>query len=123
MVSRQSARTAEIPVSDALPEAARAFSVLWYPGNLRLLEEVRRYAEKAWQYWLSRRSSTRAIRWETVPASAGDLCSAHTQDRPQHLTALQGQHSDAPEWCRDSGYLRNRLRSLRTYGSVGGLVG
>ena len=33
-------------------------------GNLRLLEEVRRYAEKAWRYWLSRRSSTSAIGWE-----------------------------------------------------------
>ena len=33
-------------------------------GNCRLLEEVRRDAEKTGQYWLSRRSSTRAIRWE-----------------------------------------------------------
>ena len=33
-------------------------------GNLRLLEEVRRFAEKAWQYWLSRRSSQSAIGWE-----------------------------------------------------------
>jgi RNA-directed DNA polymerase len=33
-------------------------------GNFRLLEEVRRFAEKAWQYWLSRRSSKRAIGWE-----------------------------------------------------------
>ena len=33
-------------------------------GNLRLLEEVRRSAEKAWRYWLSRRSSKSAIGWE-----------------------------------------------------------
>ncbi len=33
-------------------------------GNFRLLEEVRRYAEKAWQYWLSRRGSKKAIGWE-----------------------------------------------------------
>lgn len=33
-------------------------------GNFRLLEEVFRYAEKAWWYWLSRRSSKRAMRWE-----------------------------------------------------------
>jgi RNA-directed DNA polymerase len=33
-------------------------------GNFRLLEEVRRYAEKAWRYWLSRRSSKSAIGWE-----------------------------------------------------------
>src|SRR5262249_35363613 len=33
-------------------------------GNLRLLEEVRRAAEKAWRYWLSRRSSKSAIGWE-----------------------------------------------------------
>jgi RNA-directed DNA polymerase len=30
-------------------------------GNFPLLEHVRRYAEKAWRYWLSRRSSTSAI--------------------------------------------------------------
>jgi hypothetical protein len=33
-------------------------------GNFRLLEDVRRYAEKAWRYWLSRRSSKSAIGWE-----------------------------------------------------------
>ena len=33
-------------------------------GNLPLLEEVRRYAEQAWRYWLSRRSSKSAIGWE-----------------------------------------------------------
>jgi RNA-directed DNA polymerase len=33
-------------------------------GNIRLLEEVRRYAEKAWRYWLSRRSSKSSIRWK-----------------------------------------------------------
>jgi group II intron reverse transcriptase/maturase len=33
-------------------------------GNFRLLEEVLRYAEKAWWYWLSRRSSKRAMSWE-----------------------------------------------------------
>jgi RNA-directed DNA polymerase len=33
-------------------------------GNFRLLEEVRRHAEKAWQYWLSRRGSKKAIGWE-----------------------------------------------------------
>ena len=33
-------------------------------GNFRLLEEVRRCAEKTWRYWLSRRSSKSAIGWE-----------------------------------------------------------
>ena len=33
-------------------------------GNFRLLDEVRRHAEKAWRYWLSRRSSKSAIGWE-----------------------------------------------------------
>jgi hypothetical protein len=33
-------------------------------GNFCMLEEVRRYAEKAWRYWLSRRSSKSAIGWE-----------------------------------------------------------
>jgi group II intron reverse transcriptase/maturase len=35
-------------------------------GNLRLLEEVRRFAEKAWQYWLSRRSSKNPMGWEKL---------------------------------------------------------
>ena len=41
--------------------------LFWYygiQGNFRLLEEVRRWAEKAWRYWLSRRSSKSAIGWE-----------------------------------------------------------
>ncbi len=33
-------------------------------GNFRLLEEVRRFAEQAWRYWLSRRSSKSAIGWK-----------------------------------------------------------
>ena len=35
-------------------------------GDFRLLEEIRRQAEKAWRYWLSRRSSKRAMGWEKV---------------------------------------------------------
>jgi len=34
-------------------------------GNVRLREEVRRYAEKAWRDWLSRRRSQSPIDWET----------------------------------------------------------
>jgi RNA-directed DNA polymerase len=33
-------------------------------GNFRLLEEVHRYAEWTWKYWLSRRSSMRAMSWD-----------------------------------------------------------
>ena len=33
-------------------------------GNCRLLEEVRRDAEKAWWYWLSRRRRKSSLRWE-----------------------------------------------------------
>jgi hypothetical protein len=29
-----------------------------------MLEGMARYAEQAWRYWLSRRSSTRGIGWE-----------------------------------------------------------
>jgi hypothetical protein len=32
-------------------------------GNMRMLEEVLHYAEKAWRYWRSRRSSKSPIRW------------------------------------------------------------
>jgi len=33
-------------------------------GNFRLLEEVRRFAERAWRYWLRRRSSKSALKWD-----------------------------------------------------------
>jgi group II intron reverse transcriptase/maturase len=33
-------------------------------GNFRLLAAVRRFAEKTWRYWLSRRRSKQAIGWE-----------------------------------------------------------
>jgi group II intron reverse transcriptase/maturase len=33
-------------------------------GNYRLLMDVRQHAEKAWRYWLSRRSHKSAISWE-----------------------------------------------------------
>jgi len=33
-------------------------------GNGRLLEVIHHYAEKAWRYWLSRRRSKSALRWE-----------------------------------------------------------
>ena len=39
-------------------------------GNFRFLEEVRRFAEKAWQYWLSRRSSKGPIEWEKLRSAA-----------------------------------------------------
>ena len=32
-------------------------------GNLRLLEDVGRYVEKAWRCWLSRRSNESSIGW------------------------------------------------------------
>ena len=33
-------------------------------GNFRLVEVIHHYTEKAWRYWLSRRSSKSAIGWE-----------------------------------------------------------
>jgi len=33
-------------------------------GNFRLLEVIHHSTEKAWRYWLSRRSSKSAIGWE-----------------------------------------------------------
>jgi len=33
-------------------------------GNFRMLEGIARYAEQAWRYWLSRRSSKSGIGWE-----------------------------------------------------------
>ena len=34
-------------------------------GNFRMLEGIAHDAEKAWRYWLSRRSSKSGIGWET----------------------------------------------------------
>jgi len=90
VVSRSSARALEIPAPDALPEVARAFSVLWHPRQLPPAgggtslggEGVAILAESAQQQecdWLGE-----------VPAAAKDLCSAHTQNRPQHLMGHAG---------------------------------
>jgi len=40
------------------------FQYVGLRGNMRRREEGRRYAAKAWQYWLSRRSSQSPIGWE-----------------------------------------------------------
>jgi hypothetical protein len=42
------------------------FQYVGIRGNMRMLEEVLHYAEKAWRYWLSRRSSKSPIRWAQV---------------------------------------------------------
>jgi hypothetical protein len=55
------------PVKDQYPMLCRKlrgpFRSYGIQGNFRLLEEVLRSAEQAWQDWLSRRSSKRAIGW------------------------------------------------------------
>ena len=65
MIKRRTARkhrcrtTRQAPVKDQYQRLC-----LKLRGHFRLLEEVRRFAEKAWRYWLSRRSSKSAIGWE-----------------------------------------------------------
>ena len=54
---------------------------------------------------------------------AGDVYSAHTQDRPQYLIGRAGQHSDAPEWCRDSGYRGTVCVHCARTGLWGGWLG
>jgi RNA-directed DNA polymerase len=53
-------------------------------GNFRLLEEVRRFAENAWRYWLSRRSSKQAIGWETF----AKLLQTHILPIPRSVHAI-----------------------------------
>jgi hypothetical protein len=58
-----------------------------------------------------------------VPAAVGDLCSAYTQNRPQHLMGHAGQQSDAPESCWDSGSRGTGCVHCSRPGLWGGRVG
>ena len=41
-------------------------------GNFKMLEVVFEYTERAWRYWLSRRSHKGHINWQKFVASVGD---------------------------------------------------
>ena len=68
-------------------------------GHFRLLEEVRKTAEKAWQYWLRRRSNTSAIKWEKFAR----LLETYGLPTPKLIhnisRVLQGSKRDAPASC------------------------
>jgi hypothetical protein len=64
LVSHQSSRIPKIPVSDALPEVARAPPVLWVFAGTSAVWRQFGALRKAWRYWLSRHSSKSAIGWE-----------------------------------------------------------
>src|SRR6266446_3586973 len=96
-------------------------------GNFKRLEVVFEHTERAWHYWLSTRSHTGHINWRKFE---GFLCQKLPLPKPRILHNIsqgQGQQSDAPNgvspvWFATgaSGWLpRNRMRSLRTSGSVG----
>ena len=124
MVSQQSSRAAAIPVPDALPEAARAFPVRRYPGELPPAGGGPALAEKAWRYWLSRRSSKSAIGVGEVRRSCLETYVLPTpRIVHNHLTGYAGQHSDAPEWCRDSGYRGTVCVHCARTGLWGGRLG
>ena len=58
--------SADVPsvVANRTNDPRRISSDKGIRGNVRLLEEVRHHAEKAWRYGLSRRSGTRSVGWE-----------------------------------------------------------
>jgi RNA-directed DNA polymerase len=96
-------------------------------GNFKRREVVFEHPERAWQYWLSRRSHTGHIHWQKfVDALRNTL--PLPQPRSMHnISRGQGQHSEAPHgvspvWgaIGDRFWLpRNRMRETITSGSVG----
>ena len=83
--------------------------------------------ERAWHSWLSTRSHTGHIHWRKFE---GFLCQQLPLPQPRILHNIsqgQGQQSDAPNgvspvWFATGASCwlpRNRMRSLRTSGSVG----
>src|SRR4029450_13380831 len=96
-------------------------------GNFKRLEVVFEHLERAWHYWLSTRSHKGRIHWQKFEGFLRQHLPLATPRIMPHIEEGQGQQSDAPNgvspvWFASgvSWWLpRNRMRSLRTSGSVG----
>ena len=96
-------------------------------GNCKMLEVVFEHTERAWRYWLSRRSHKGHIHWQKFVDS---LRQKRPLPKPRiihNISQCQGQQSYAPNgaspvWFAIGGSLwrpRNRMRETITSGSVG----
>src|SRR5712691_2197206 len=92
-----------------------------------MLEVVFEHTERAWHYWLSTRSHTGHINWQKFEGFFRHKLPLPKPRIIHNISQGQGQHSYAPNgvspvWFATgaSWWLpRNRMRSLRSSGSVG----
>ncbi len=76
-------------------------------GNSRALGALRHWVERIWRTWLSRRSSKASINWEKM----GRILVRYPMPKPRiHRRGEPAQRNRGP---------RNRMREIRTSGSVG----
>jgi hypothetical protein len=116
------ARAAARPVSEALRDAAGAGSIRWYPGEPPAVGGGPLLCGAGVAIVAESPQSPKRDAMGEVPAATGNLWSAHTQERPQPLTGLQGSNSDAPEGCREAGHCGTvGVNGART--GLGGPVG
>ena len=90
VVSHHSSRALALPVPAAMPEVTWALAVLGYPREAPTARgsPSRRGAGVA--VLAASSSQSEPNRWGKGPEAAGAVGSAHTQERPQHLTVMQG---------------------------------
>jgi hypothetical protein len=92
-----------------------------------MLEVVFEHTERAWRYWLSRRSHKGHIRWQKFVDSVHRTLPLPKPRIMHHIEERPGQQSDAPSgvspaWLaigRSLWLPRNRMRETFTSGSVG----
>jgi RNA-directed DNA polymerase len=100
-------------------------------GNFKRLEVVFEHTERAWQYWLSRRSHKGHINWQQYEDAVRHQLPLPKPRIMHNISQRQGQQRDAPHgvspvWFAigDSFWLpRNRMRETFTSGSVGRALG
>src|SRR5262245_47360351 len=73
-----------------MPEVARAFPVLRYPGELQAAGGGSSLCGKGVAVLAEPPPQSECDWLGEILAVAADLCSAHPQDRPQHLNGRQG---------------------------------
>jgi hypothetical protein len=83
-------RALAIPVPAAMPEGTWALAVLWYPGALPPTRGSPSLRGAGGAVRAESSSQEEPKQWGKVPEAAGDGWSAHPQERPQQLTAMQG---------------------------------
>jgi hypothetical protein len=123
VVSHQSPRAPALPVSAALPEGAGACAVRWHAGQLPPAGGGAPRCGAGVAVLAGPTQQQEGDGLGEMPATAADVSPAHTQERPQYLTGRAGQHSDAPEECRDAGSRGTGCVHCSRPGLWGGRVG